>query len=119
MQTIEKNSRITKHKRCEVDKKYLQTIINKESRYGCLYILRKYVLEYMPAEELRLLLKPRFGRLLNLETVNAVQLVSYIDDFILPEMSLNSIREWILKDIKDEELLQSKEISNGKKSKKS
>jgi len=83
--------------------KALQYLEN-ETKFGCLYILRKYVLECMSPDKLRDILRPKLGCILNMSKLDSIRLVSYIDDLLLPDMSLNAIKKWITQDIQDEEL---------------
>ena len=98
--TITKNKQ-TKYKTWRDSTLYC---IEEETKFGLLYVLRKYVLECMPPDRLRDLLRPKLSCILNMESVNSVRLVSYIDDLILSDMSKEDIRSWITNNIQDEEL---------------
>ncbi len=95
-----------RHKHWRTRKVEIQKFLDKETRWGCAYLLRKYVLECMPPEKLRVYLRPKYGKNLNLNTMEAIRMVSHIEDLILPEMSSTAIRKWILNEAEPAEMIE-------------
>lgn len=58
----------------------------------------------MPPEKLRTILRPRYAHLAKSKDIEAITLVSYIQDFLLSEADIDTIKEWILANIQNEQM---------------
>lgn len=91
---------ITQKKR----KAMLDFILDKQTRWGCLYILRKNVLECLSPPTLKAIMNANCEAINLTDCTEPLKLISMIEDFVLDQKTTSDIKKWIRQNISEEDL---------------